>query len=264
MKSGNCNKTDVGKFVLRPGASTKSKNLIASKAIDLHNPGSLNYAIKKTGYYCVITDSASEDEYTAVVEFRNAYGELQATQIPKLPFYGGITILYALVAVYWGFLYYQHRNDIRESLFRPSESLWLTFCSGRAKLHHRHFDFPRSRDAPDLGVLRSVSLVRTLLISLLTFTDYQNRHGSSLGSKIFLTFVGILNAARNSFSFFLLLIVCMGYGVVKPTLGRTMIYVRWLAAAHFLFGLVYSVTSLAITPETAGTTLRDLNFVSAR
>lgn len=31
-----------------------------------------------------------------------------------------------------------------------------------------------------------------------------------------------------------------------------MIYVRWLAAAHFLFGLVYSVTSLVITPETAG------------
>ena len=64
--------------------------------------------------------------------------------------------------------------------------------------------------------------------------------------------VGILNAARNSFSFFLLLIVCMGYGVVKPTLGRTMIWVRWLAAAHFVFGLVYAITSLLISPESAG------------
>lgn len=64
--------------------------------------------------------------------------------------------------------------------------------------------------------------------------------------------VGILNAARNSFSFFLLLIVCMGYGVVKPTLGRTMIYVRWLAIAHFVFGLVYAITSLLITPDSAG------------
>jgi hypothetical protein len=44
----------------------------------------------------------------------------------------------------------------------------------------------------------------------------------------------------------------MGYGVVKHTLGRTMIRVRWLAAAHFLFGLVYSLTFLSITPETAG------------
>lgn len=64
--------------------------------------------------------------------------------------------------------------------------------------------------------------------------------------------VAILNAGRNSFSFFLLLIVCMGYGVVKPSLGKTMIYVRWLAAAHFVFGLIYSVASLTITPDSAG------------
>lgn len=44
----------------------------------------------------------------------------------------------------------------------------------------------------------------------------------------------------------------MGYGVVKHTLGRTMIYVRWLAAAHFVFGLVYSITSLVVSPESAG------------
>jgi hypothetical protein len=82
--------------------------------------------------------------------------------------------------------------------------------------------------------------------------EYQNRYGSNVGAKVFLIVVGILNAARNSFSFFLLLIVCMGYGVVKPTLGRTMVYVRWLAAAHFIFGLVYAITSLIISPESAG------------
>ena len=64
--------------------------------------------------------------------------------------------------------------------------------------------------------------------------------------------VAILNAGRNSFSFFLLLIVCMGYGVVKPTLGKTMIYVRYLAGAHFVFGLIYSIASLTVTPENAG------------
>lgn len=82
--------------------------------------------------------------------------------------------------------------------------------------------------------------------------DYQNHGGTGAGSKAFLIIVGILNAARNSFSFFLLLIVCMGYGVVKPTLGRTMVYVRWLAAAHFVFGLVYSIASLVVSPESAG------------
>ena len=64
--------------------------------------------------------------------------------------------------------------------------------------------------------------------------------------------VAVLNAARNSFSFFLLLIVCMGYGVVKPSLGKTMVYVRILAITHFVFGVIYAVASLQITPDNAG------------
>lgn len=86
----------------------------------------------------------------------------------------------------------------------------------------------------------------------LTISDYQNRNGANIGTKALMVVVAILNAARNSFSFFLLLIVCMGYGVVKSSLGVTMVYVRWLAAAHFVFGLIYSVASLTITPDSAG------------
>lgn len=48
----------------------------------------------------------------------------------------------------------------------------------------------------------------------------------------------MLNAARNSISFFMLLIVCMGYGVVRPSLGATMLRVRILALVHFIFGVV--------------------------
>ena len=84
------------------------------------------------------------------------------------------------------------------------------------------------------------------------YYDYQNRNGSNVGSKVLMIVVAVLNAGRNSFSFFLLLIVCMGYGVVKPTLGKTMIYVRWLAFAHFVFGLIYAIASLTVTPDNAG------------
>jgi len=82
--------------------------------------------------------------------------------------------------------------------------------------------------------------------------DYLNRNGSNVGARVLLVVVAILNAFRNSFTFFLLLIVCMGYGVVKPSLGKTMTYVRFLAIAHFVFGLVYAITSLLISPDTAG------------
>ncbi|KAH7182872.1 lung seven transmembrane receptor-domain-containing protein [Fusarium flagelliforme] len=219
VKQGYCNKTDIGKFILHPDVDKKSTSVVLTKAVHLNKAAPINYSIKKTGYYCVLTDVVNTKNYELVVEYRNAYGELEATQIPKLPFYGGMSILYALLAAYWGFLYYQHRHDI-------------------------------------LAVQNYITAILIFLVveMLITwgFYEYQNRHGSNIGSKVFLTIVGILNAGRNSFSFFLLLIVCMGYGVVKHTLGKTMIRVRWLAAAHFLFGLVYSLTFLSITPETAG------------
>ena len=68
-------------------------------AIDLKNIAATNYIIKTTGYYCVSTDAPDGVDYRAVVEFRNAYGELDGAQIAKLPFYGGLTIVYALLAV---------------------------------------------------------------------------------------------------------------------------------------------------------------------
>ena len=82
--------------------------------------------------------------------------------------------------------------------------------------------------------------------------EYQNTHGKNLLANAMMILVAVLNAGRNSFSFFLLLIVCMGYGVVKPSLGKTMVYVRILAITHFVFGVIYAVASLSITPDNAG------------
>ncbi|KAG5988450.1 hypothetical protein E4U54_004660 [Claviceps lovelessii] len=219
VKTGHCNSTDIGQFILSPNATEKSNALIMTMAVHLKDPKPIHYTLKKTGYYCVVTEGYTINNYQAVAEFRNAYGELPATQIPKLPFYGAMSIIYALMASYWGFLYYQHRHDI-------------------------------------LAVQNYITAILVFLVVEMLITwgyyDYQNHGGTGAGSKAFLIIVGILNAARNSFSFFLLLIVCMGYGVVKPTLGRTMVYVRWLAAAHFVFGLVYSIASLVVSPESAG------------
>jgi hypothetical protein len=158
-------------------------------------------------------------EYSAVVEFRNSYGELPAAQIAKLPFYGALTIVYAAMGMFWAFLYVQNRHDI-------------------------------------LPVQNYITAIIIFLIieQLMTwgYYDYQNRHGNDIGDKVLLIITAILNAGRNSFSFFLLLIVCMGYGVVKHTLGKTMLYVRILALVHFTFGVIYGVASLSITPDQAG------------
>ena len=153
------------------------------------------------------------------MQFQNAFGNLPAAQIPKLPFYAIITIVYAFLAIAWGALYWMNRSDI-------------------------------------LAVQNYITAILVFLVFEMFMTwlfyDFQNRHGLNAGAKALLVVVSILSATRNSFSFFLLLIVCMGYGVVKHTLGKTMWFVRALAITHFVFGVIYAVASLSVTPENAG------------
>ncbi len=65
---------------------------------------------------------------------------------------------------------------------------------------------------------------------------YINKHGGGAGSLAFLVVVAVLNAGRNSLSFFLLLIVSMGLSVVTPSLGAVMNRVYILTGMHFVFG----------------------------
>jgi len=47
------------------------------------------------------------------------------------------------------------------------------------------------------------------------YYDYINSHGHNAASRVLLFIGAIMNAARGALSFFMLLIVCMGYSIVK-------------------------------------------------
>jgi hypothetical protein len=180
----------------------------------------IEYPITRTGYYCVLTASLQTDlEFKAIAEFRNAYGELPGAQIAKLPFYGALAIVYAVIGLYWGFLYVQNRHDIL-----PVQNY----------------------------ITATIVFLIFEMITTWAYYDWQNRRGVDVGSKVLLILVSILNAARNSISLFLLLIVCLGYGVVRSNLGKSMLWARILAATHFVFGVVYAIASLTIAPEDVG------------
>lgn len=93
---------------MSPNVTETSRNQIITQKIHLNDPKSVKYQVEKTGYYCVDTLKFSDVDYEAVVEFRNAYGELPAAQIAKLPFYGGLTIVYAVI----GMLVHQPRTSL--------------------------------------------------------------------------------------------------------------------------------------------------------
>jgi hypothetical protein len=100
VDAGLCTQDQIGSFILAANASEVSQSTIISTAVHLKDPSAINYPVKKTGFYCVSTYAYSGHDYRGVVEFRNAYGELPAAQIAKLPFYGALTIVYAVIGMY--------------------------------------------------------------------------------------------------------------------------------------------------------------------
>lgn len=100
MDAGLCDEKSLGAFILEPNATARARSALISTAVNLTDPHPIKYPVKKTGFYCVSTFAFTDDDYKGIVTFRNAYGELPAPQIPKLAFYGGLTILYALIGVY--------------------------------------------------------------------------------------------------------------------------------------------------------------------
>ena len=63
------------------------------------------------------------------------------------------------------------------------------------------------------------------MASIYRYYSYINGSGQPGVAKFLLILVAVLNSARNSLSFFMLLITAMGYGVVRPSLGPIMMKV---------------------------------------
>ncbi|THH19061.1 hypothetical protein EW146_g2036 [Bondarzewia mesenterica] len=89
------------------------------------------------------------------------------------------------------------------------------------------------------------------MVANLAYYRYLNAHGKGAASTVFLFVVAILDAGRNSLSFFMLLVVSLGLSVVKDSLGRTMRKCQFLAVAHFIFGVLYAVGIVELEFESA-------------
>lgn len=219
VESQLCDKDQIGTFIVDE-ESGKPYASIVTKKIDLKDPEAVNYPIQKSGYYCVSTyPSSSNIKYNGVVVYQNAFGNLPASQIPKLPFFGGAALAYFLVLLFWMFLYIQHRSDIL-----PVQNYITAICG---------------------------FLVIEMII-IWGYYEFANIHGSTVGSKVYLVILSVLNSIRNAYTFFLLLIVCLGYGVVKPTLGNVMWKCQVLGGAHFVFAILYTIGSYSISPDRVG------------
>ncbi|EIM92270.1 uncharacterized protein STEHIDRAFT_46983 [Stereum hirsutum FP-91666 SS1] len=214
------------------------RSLVAPSKRDTINPSPtsiltyqepIQYLVRKTGYYCVAVvpvtvlqsrepgelverqsnSSEVHPTYQGLVHFHNTFdGQLAATEYPKVTFYLVMFIVYAVLGGAWGWLCYKHLSELLPLQY---------YLSG---------------------------LVGFLIIEMLAnlaYYRYLNAHGKNTVSTVFLFVVAILDAGRNSLSFFMLLVVSLGLSVVRDSLGSTMRKCQLLAGAHFIFGVLYAV-----------------------
>ncbi|KAJ7705976.1 lung seven transmembrane receptor-domain-containing protein [Mycena rosella] len=212
--------------------------------------GPIQYRVRKTGYYCVamVPMTLEHDEehatYQGLVLFMNTFnGRLPAADYPKVNFYFVMFLVYAVLGCAWGWLCYQHVNELLPIQY---------YLSGL------------------------VGLVIIEMVANWAYYRYLNAHGKSTASTVFLivgelpdphsnltpanhnVLVAILDAGRNSMSFFMLLVVSLGkitvififldaihiksgLSVVRESLGRAMLKCQILAGGHFIFGILYAV-----------------------
>ncbi|ORY86276.1 lung seven transmembrane receptor-domain-containing protein [Protomyces lactucae-debilis] len=213
-----CVLEETGQFLIDTDARNNTQLSIMTLAINLTQPVPMRYDIKRTSYYCVSTLSLQNLAYEGIVEFRNSYGELPAAEYFNLPFYGALAIVYVVIGFLWAFQYVQHKKEI----------------------------LPVQNYITALIIFLSMEM-----IIIWGYYDFVNLRGYTLGSRVYMVIVALLTAFRNSFSFFMILIVSLGYSVVRPSLGQAMVRARILAVLHFAFGVIYSVMSMAVKAETA-------------
>lgn len=209
------------------------------------NVTTMTYPVNQTGYYCMGATSLASNadfsngqvtsgQFTGHVEFRNSFkGYLPAAEYPKRSFYFVLTLMYMGVLAGWLYLCFKYRSEIvTVQHFITGTLMFLIvemFCQW---LSYVYFNS------------HPVDFLRFKAVG-------GNAHVTAI-ARFMLVLTNVLDAAQNSISLFLLLIVSMGYGVVRPSIGPALNRVRILTAVHFVFGVLYSVGIVLILIESQG------------
>lgn len=239
LQASLCTEADLGRFITTPATLPEDTSIFTasvrfdsvasapvSESDQTLGAGPYRYAVTKTGYYCVGTVPVSSDgslyntTFTGVVDYENVFGgHLAAGEYPKVAFYFFLTIAYLAVGLAWGVLCFQNRRELLPIQYYISATIGFLIIE---------------------------------MFTIFKYYDYLNTTGHPGVANALLFLVALLNAGRNSLSFFMLLITSMGYGVVRPSLGQVMLKARLLALVHFVFGVLYSLGTVAIPLESAG------------
>jgi len=214
--AGDCTADQVGKLILPadiPEAFLRTLTVPAGRETSLEEDGvAPHHDIVKSGIYILLMSNCDAASFPVKISGQivsmDPYGYLPGDLFGNLPFYGALSCLYGLLGVVW-LVYCAMYSEQLMAL-----QLWITFVLA-------------------LGMVETTTLFLHYLM--------WNHHGKPTIAVIFVAlFFGV---SKRSVSRVVVLLVSLGYGVVRPTLGEEMTKVLYLGLAYFLLSLVYTVAT---------------------
>lgn len=182
---------------------------------DTINPHKLNnptpiHTIEKDGLYSLVfhiypTDGKGMFKAPITIEMQSHYGYLSATAWPLLPFYGIMCLLYVLFGLGW---------------------LTVSFCQWRDLLRIQFW----------IGGV----ILLGMLEKAVFYAEYQsiNSRGTSVQGAVL--FAELVSCAKRTLARMLVIIVSLGFGIVKPRLGAMLHRVVSSGILYFVLASVES------------------------
>ena len=169
------------------------------------------YGFSKDGYYTLYLNWGNDNagDVTGHSTFLNMHGYLSAERYPLMKFYAAMAIMYAILGIIWALLMALNSKDL----------LQLQFWVGAVIM---------------IGVVEM-----TVCWADLDQWNDSGNHG--VRSNGLMVFAKLLTATKNTLSRLLVLVVAMGFGVVKPRLGDVKKQIGGLGLAAFVLFAIYGV-----------------------
>ena len=195
-----------------------------------HDPTITHHDIKETGMYILLMGncgaSSSNVLMSGQIESMDPYGYLPADLFGNLPFYLALSCTYTILAILWIYVNAKYIDQVIPLQF------WIS-------------------------VLIMCGMVETT--GMYGHYEYWNEHGSP--SLSIMTFGLIFGISKRTLSRIVVMLVSLGYGIVKPSIGADMGKVMQLGGAYFVVSFAYVIVTMFPTKHKK-TDENDVDYVS--
>nr|CAD7400097.1 unnamed protein product [Timema poppensis] len=197
----------------RDSVGTESNTTLKTQSVkNVLNPSKIPgdhpvYTIPADGVYMLVLFISSRGRYNASVqiEMQGKYGYLSAADWPLLPFYGAMCLVYVVLGLAWLIISFCQWRDL----------LRIQFWIGGVIL---------------LGMLEKATF----------YAEYQSINATGMSVKGAVLLAEIVSCGKRTLARMLVIIVSLGFGIVKPRLGPMLHRVVGTGGLYFVLASVES------------------------